>query len=243
MISLGVCLSFVSTFSHLESHDLLICILMNGFKIYGSVLTIQTFDTVFRSVSMHFLVMVKQFVKIEGGKDRFEFLTCLKEQFELIQKGFGSYLLFQFSFLTLSFILLSYDFMIRLLLYSSGMVQWSTTNYYLDQAGIMIVMLTNLFKMVMMAYSADWMKTSVEDVRFKLMEEREACRDENEIKVNSSFDKDNKNEQVFKINAIFFYKFDKTVFRHTTSTSLHYPIYLSLLVDSSQLINLLLHPW
>ena len=54
----------------------------------------------------------------------------------------------------------------------------------MDQAGILIVMITNLFKMVMIAYSADWMKTAVEDIRFKLMEEREACKDENELKVN-----------------------------------------------------------
>ena len=181
MITLGFCLCFFSTFSNLGSNDLLISILMNWFKIYSSVLAIQTFDTVYRSTSMHFLILTKQFDKLERKKDKFEFLTCLKEQFDLIQKGFGSYLLSQFSFLTFSFILLSYDFMIRLMLYSS---YGYSTKFCMDQAGIMIVMLTNLFKMVMIAYSAYWMKTAVEDIRFKLMEERETCQDENELKVN-----------------------------------------------------------
>ena len=176
-ISIGYSLSLGSLLTVLSSYDRIICALMLGFKIYSSVLAIQTFDTVYRSVSIHFIVMVNQFRTIKDPQNKFRYATCIKEQVDLIQKGFGCYFLSQYAFLTVTFVLYSYDVLLKF------MIAVDKTFLYINITGTVLVIMARLAKIVMIAYSVEWMKEAVDGVRSQLMEQRELCTAESDVKV------------------------------------------------------------
>ena len=153
---------------------------MHGFKMYSTVLTIVTFDTLYSSISMHLTIMVKQFNKIQGTNTKLEFVGCVKEQIDLVQSGFGCYLLCQFTFLTFNFILQSYDFLIQWMVDSSNS---SKTEFICRQVGLLTIILANLLKMVMIAIAAGWLVAATNGIRTSLVDERQLCKNEEYVKV------------------------------------------------------------
>ena len=168
--SLGFILIFVSTYPLLNSIQLTQSSMMFSFKILNACFLIQTFDTLFIFITKRFLITVKQINKIDQTNKRFEFVTCIREQFDAIQKGFGYYFLYQFGVLTFVFILFSYSFMTSLLYFGNSLFHMETCVYL---TGTAIVMMTNLLKMSALAFAAEWMRDAVEHLKFRLMEYRE----------------------------------------------------------------------
>ena len=153
---------------------------MHGFKMYSMVLTVLTFDTVYRLVIMHLMLVVEQVGKNKEAKTKLEIVGCVKEQVDLVQRGFGCYLLSQFTFLTFNFILQSYDFLILWMANNS----FSTMiKFYLYQAGLLTIIMSNLLKMVMIAYSSELLKAGSDSIRQSLAEEREISENEKLVKV------------------------------------------------------------
>ena len=152
-VCIGYIITIVSGYQSISFDDkiLLMNILMNGFKVYSTVATIFTFDTIYGDITIHLIVMLKQFSTIENMEARLEFASCIREQFELIQSGFGFYLLSQLPFLTLNFILQTYDLLIQ------WMVDINNSYFSLYQAALVIILLANLVKMVMIVYCAVWL--------------------------------------------------------------------------------------
>ena len=115
-IRLGFSLSPASNFSleFLSFYSLLASIVMNVFKIYMSVLTIQTFDTVYWSVTIHFLVIyiylsitnpIQYRERWITNLDRVgEFFSFLFSYFHILFKSFQNRFLFTYIITEYSFI-------------------------------------------------------------------------------------------------------------------------------------------
>ena len=153
---------------------------MHGFKMYSMVLTVLTFDTVYRLVIMHLMLVVEQVGKNKEAKTKLEIVGCVREQVNLVQSGFGFYLLSQFTFLTFNFILQSYDFLIQWMVDNRNS---TTIKFYLYQTGLLTTLMTNLLKMMMIAYSSEWLKAETDSIRQNLVEERSISKNEEDVKV------------------------------------------------------------
>ena len=101
--SLGYCLMLVSILPYLSSLSLIRTTMVYSLKIVYAVVSIQTIDTLFISVTRRFLNTSKKFNNRKETKENLRFAACIREQFQEIQNGFGSYFLSQISILTFMF--------------------------------------------------------------------------------------------------------------------------------------------